>query len=406
MSTDVAQGRRGAAAVFLVVVFVSAVGDEIAAIAVMFHLAETGQSFLVAALLVLQLVPAVLLAPLAGQLLDRRDAGRMLALVSGVQAVVVLAMSAWPNTAVLLGGSTLVGLCAAVSTPAAIVLIPLLAGEAFPTRANGLLEVSRSASTLAGPVIGGVLVASVGVRPALLADAVSFALAAAAIVLIKVRRPVNDDGKVWWTGATDGIKFLARQTELRTVLPIVIITVSASSMVNVALVFFVKGPLQAGATALGVLTAAWGVGALVGAALGSRREFRVPERVVLIGAGVMGVAILAYGLVSVVVLAVVAALAAGAANAYQNMGMRTAVQIRTPNELLGRAHAAAGSIINSFFLVGFVLGGIFAARDPRATFVVAGVVTVVAAAAGLVLMAARRAPAPQDGAAVPQGDRE
>ncbi|MFV0295943.1 MAG: MFS transporter [Cumulibacter sp.] len=396
--TKLVRRSRTAATTFLVAVFVSAVGDEIATIAVLFHLAGDEQSYLVAILLVLQLGPAVLLAPFAGQLLDRRDAGQVLALVSAVQAVLVLAMSAWPNAVALLVLSTLVGVCSAVAVPAVIVLVPVLAGEAFPTRANALLEVSRSASTLVGPVLGGVLVASLGVRTALLVDGVSFAIAAAVIVLIRVRRPVEDEGGLWWKGASDGLRFLADQADLRIVLPILAITVSASSMVNVALVFFVKGPLQAGAAALGVLTAAWGVGALIGAVLGARREWRSPERILLISTSVMGLAILVYGLVNAVLLASTAALIAGAANALQNMGMRTAVHIRTPEKLLGRVHAAAGSIVNSFFLIGYVLGGIFAARYTRATFITAGVVTAAAAAVGILLIRAQQASVPPDGA--------
>ncbi|UCM88679.1 MFS transporter [Streptomyces marincola] len=393
-ATPPGEGRgRTAAAVFLVAVFVSAMGDEIAAIAVLVEIAGSEQSLLVAALLILQIAPAVLLSPLAGSLLDRRDAARVLALASLVQAVVLLAMSAWPSTPGLIAGMAVVGVCAAVATPAVIVLMPLLAGEAFPARANGLLESSRAASTLLGPVIGGVLVAAVGIRVALLVDAVSFLLAACAIALARVHRPVERGEGPWWKGATDGLTFLARQPRLRAVLPVVVFTVSASSMVNVAMVFFVRDALDAGSALLGLLTAAWGAGALAGAALATRREWETPERAVLFGAAGMGLAILLFGAVAVAGVTLVMAFAAGVANAYQNIAMRTSVQVRTPKELLGRAHAAAGSVVNTFFLVGYAIGGVFAASDARATFLVAGAVTVVAACAGLAMGDVRLRPA-------------
>ncbi|MEV0381663.1 MFS transporter [Nonomuraea sp. NPDC050643] len=391
------RGRHSAAnAVFLAAVLVSLVGDEIAAIAVLVKVAGDQVSLLVTALLVLQLAPAVLLAPLAGQLLDRRDAGRVLGGVSLVQAAVVFAMGAWPSTPVLLAGTAVVGVCAAVATPAAIVLMPLLAGQAFPARANALLEFGRSASTLIGPIIGGALVAGAGVRAALYVDAVSFALAGGAILLSRVHRPVPEAGGPWWKGATDGLRFLSGQPSLRAVLPTLIFTVSASSMVSVAMVFFVQGPLGSGGVVLGVLTAAWGTGALAGAALAARREWLVPERAVQVGAAAMGLSILAFGAVALVGVSVVAALLAGAANAYQNVAMRTAVQMRTPEELRGRAHAAAGSVVNSFFLVGYVLGGLFAAAHAQLTFVVAGAVTVAAAGLGLAVGTVRDGRAPAD----------
>ncbi|MER5472477.1 MFS transporter [Streptomyces sp. NPDC002685] len=392
---NVTAHRRATSAILLGAVFVSAVGDEISLIACMVHLAKIQQSLLVAALLLLQLAPAVLLAPLTGQLLDRRNAGRVLALASLFQALVLFAMSTWPNASVLLVGSAAVGIFGAVSAPAAIVLIPVAVGQAFPARANGLLELSRSASTLVGPVVGGALVTAVGIKPALLVDAVSFALAAGAIALARVNRPVEESGQAWWKGATDGLRFLARQGDLRALLPVLIFTVSASAMVNVATVFFVKGPLHSDGTVLGLLTAAWGAGALVGATMASRREWHVPERAVLFAAAAQGLAILLYGAFTVVGVALVMALCSGVANAYQNIAMRTSVQVRAPEELRGRAHAAAGSVVNTFFLVGYAVGGAFAATSPQLTFIVGGAVTLAAGCAGLLREAQRHRKTPE-----------
>ncbi|MGX9225321.1 MFS transporter [Streptomyces albus] len=191
------------------------------------------------------------------------------------------------------------------------------------------------------------------------------------------------------------MRFLSRQSGLRAVLPVVVLTVSAASTVNVAMVFFVTGPLDSTGTVLGVLTAAWGAGALVGAGVAARREWAVPERAVQTGAIALGLAVLVFGAVAVTGVCVVMAVCAGAANAYQNIAMRTCVQLRTPEELRGRAHAAAGSVVNAFFLVGYALGGLSAADHPRATFLVAGLVTALAAGTGLALSAARARRAPE-----------
>lgn len=372
--------------VFLVAITFSALGDEVALIAVLLRLAGNGDSVSVAALLLVQLLPMVVLAPLAGQLLDRRDAGRVLAVVSAVQALVLGAMAAWPTTAVLLAGTAVTAACAAVVTPAVIVLMPIVAGAvagaASPARANALLEVSRNASTIAGPLIGGVLVAVTGVRGALLADAITFLFAAVVVFFGRVRRPVESSGGVWWKGATDGFKYLRRQPSLAALLPVVAITVAASSMINVAAVFFVQGPLKSDGIVFGLVTAAWGAGALIGSVLVARFELRSPERAVLVGAAAMGAAILLYGAVAIVGITVIAALLAGMANSYQNIAMRTSVQNKVPEHLLGRAHAAAGATVNTFFLVGFGISGIFAAAAAQATIVVAGAVTIVAASVG------------------------
>ena len=72
--------RRVRALVLLTAILPSSMGDEVVLVAAVFRLAETGNSLWVTALLVAQIGPLVLLAPLAGVVLDRFDTGRVLVL--------------------------------------------------------------------------------------------------------------------------------------------------------------------------------------------------------------------------------------------------------------------------------------------------------------------------------------
>jgi hypothetical protein len=65
--------RRFGPWVLLIALMVSAAGDEIGVLAMIFRLAEQGQSVAVALVLIAALAPAVLLAPLTGHLVDRLD---------------------------------------------------------------------------------------------------------------------------------------------------------------------------------------------------------------------------------------------------------------------------------------------------------------------------------------------
>jgi len=73
----------------------STIGDEISLITLMFRTAGDDMPFAVPMLLVAQLLPGLLATPLIGRLVDRRDAGRILA------AAAVARPSSASSTAVL-----------------------------------------------------------------------------------------------------------------------------------------------------------------------------------------------------------------------------------------------------------------------------------------------------------------
>jgi MFS family permease len=274
---------------------VSAAGDEIAVLAMIFRMAEQGHSDMVAALLIAQLAPAVLLAPIVGHLVDRHDAGWLLAVASAVQGLALLPVVLVDHMVVLVIGMFVISAVGSVAMPAVLTLLPIIAGEAVPVRANAIVEGGRALATLGGPLLGGFLIAVTGTGIPLVIDAISFFLVAAVLPLLRVHRPVEASSGRWWSGAGEGLRHLARQRSLRTLIIVLPITTSAISMVNVAMVFMVRGPMQSGATVFGMVTAAWGAGSVLGAIVISRFELTRPELTVTVGAMVVGVALWAWG---------------------------------------------------------------------------------------------------------------
>jgi hypothetical protein len=250
--------RRAGAGLLFAALMVSAAGDEIAILTMIFRMAEQGHSDMVAALLIAQLAPAILLAPIVGHLVDRHDAGRLLAIASAVQGLVLLPVVLVDHVLVLVIGMFAISVVGSVAMPAVLTLLPIIADKAVPVRANAVVEGGRALATLGGPLLGGFLIAATGTGIPLVIDAVSFFLVATVLPLLRVHRPIEASTGRRWNGAGEGLRHLARQRSLRTLMVVLPITTSAISMVNVAMVFMVRGPMHSGATVLGVMTAAWG----------------------------------------------------------------------------------------------------------------------------------------------------
>jgi MFS family permease len=377
---DVGDARhRVRAGVLLAALMVSAAGDEIAVLAMVFRMAERGHSGMVAALLIAQIAPAVLLAPIVGHLIDRQEASRLLVVASILQGLLLFVVVADERISVLVAGMFGISAIGSVTTPAVLTLLPIIAGEAVPVRSNAAIEGGRALATLGGPLLGGFLIAATGTRTPLIIDAASFIVVAVVLPLLGVQRPVAKNNGRWWSGAGDGLRHLIRQRSLRPLMLVLPITTSAASMVNVAMVFIVRGPMHAGAAVLGVMTASWGAGAVLGAAGITRFKLSRPELTVTLGATVTGAALLVWGALPLIAVGFIAAILGGIGWSVHNISLRSAVQMHTPPRLHGRAHAGAGAVVNSFFLVGFAVSGVFAFHHAQAVFVIAGAITTVVA---------------------------
>ena len=130
---------------------------------------------------------------------------------------------------------------------------------------NALLGVSFTATVALGPVVGGAVVALLGVPAALILDAASFAFAASALNRglpgVACRRRGRDD----LFGA--GFAHLWRERELR----VLVLAEGAAGVFLAAIVpvelVFVTETLGGTEADFGLVLAAWGAGAVIGSAL-------------------------------------------------------------------------------------------------------------------------------------------
>jgi MFS family permease len=156
------------------------------------------------------------------------------------------------------------------------------AGETGRFSVNGLLGLNTTfALYIAGPVLGGVVVATTGAGYALFFDAAGALVLLAATLLCVPRGTEDRDALRRPEDRQSGWRILRRRPVAARLLVVEFFFNFFYMPIEVALPLYVSGSLHAGASGLGLLWGALGAGAFLGAALVSRLR-NLPQRPLLI----------------------------------------------------------------------------------------------------------------------------
>lgn len=396
----------------------SALGDELALIALTIKVANlTDSGLAVAALLIAGLLPLVLFAPVAGLLVDRYETTETLALSVAAQAALAVGLAFTTSLPLILVLTFLLGAGAAVSSPAVYTLVPVAVGDGRVTEANAYLETGRYIGMVAGPVLAGLLAAGPGARVALLVDALTFLAIGLAAMALRIRRHPEGPGVASRRQGEmrEGFRFIAGDRVLLLAFTAVGAVILFAAMDNVAEVFFARESLNAGDWGFGLLASGWLLGMVAGAVV-IGRTLPTPRLMPswMSAAIVGGVAVTAAALFPVVWFAVAMFVIGGVTNGVQTVAGRSLLVHRTPDRLRGRVFAAYGGLANGMQLAATALAGVIvAAVGGRAALLVGGVGTIVAGTAGFLWYAAlpadtKRSPVvlPESAEITPVGDSE
>ena len=350
-----------------------------------------------------RLLPAAIIAPFAASFGDRVRRERLLLVLALIGAAALGGSAA----AYFAGSRTLVFVSAAfvgvVSTlvrPALQALLPSLAHTAEELiAANGATSTIESVGTLVGPLLAGVLVSVADVGAVFAVAAV--ALLAAAVLLARVRVEGRlDIGPADVRGLVSaGLRSVWHASDARLLVGMVAAQTFIRGCLNVLIVVAAFQVLDAGAGTVGYMTAAIGVGGLLGAV--GAMSLRSGHLAVS-----FGIALVFWG-VPIVLLApkpellgALALLAAvGAANSVEDVAVFTLLQRIVPNEVLAGVLGVLWGLAMGAVAVGSVTApALVAWLGPRGAFVAVGAVLPVLAVAvyrRLVVIDRESAPAPE-----------
>ncbi|MFD1722030.1 MFS transporter [Amnibacterium endophyticum] len=258
----------------------SVLGDRVTMLVIPFAvLGIGGGASGVVVVSVAQFVPFVLLALPAGVLADRFER-RLVMLASdlvrlGVQLVAGVALlTGTASVPLLVGCALLFGAADAFFQPAVTGLLPATVAPRHLQPANALRGMTFSIGSIAGPVVGGGLIALVGTGGAFLFDAATFAASAVTLLLLRPARQQPEPAGEERGSAGGGRRFLADLAagwasvrSRRWVVVLLLAGVAYAVLVLPSIT--VLGPVLSGerfggAAGWAVITAAFGAGALVG----------------------------------------------------------------------------------------------------------------------------------------------
>ncbi|MDQ6709827.1 MAG: MFS transporter [Candidatus Dormibacteraeota bacterium] len=357
---------------------VSSVGDGIALIALILYVKETERSGVaVGALLLAQSLPH-LLGPLAGVIVDRVDLKRLMVLCEVAQAGIYAAIAWWqPPFALLLPVIVVTAILDTTFGPAAGSAVPAIVEASDLRQANAWMGTSLNLQVAVGPVLSGLLVLALGVRGALGANALSFALSAVLLATLP-RRLGSRAGAVARgivAAGSAGLRFAWQQPALRGLLGGTFLIVAFLAVDNVALVFLIRDTLRGNALAYGAVAGAFGVGMLLSSVALSWIRSAPRSTSLLIGGWLLSaITTIATGAAPNVGVAAAAQAAGGVANGIENVASSTLIQEVVPAAMLGRVFglfgtAASGGSALAYALAGFLID----ATSPRLTFIIAGI---------------------------------
>jgi MFS family permease len=265
--------------------------------------------------------------------------------------------------------------------PARSAVIPtLVPTESLPS-AFALWQILIQVGSVVGPALAGLLLAGVGLAAVYAIDVATFLVAIVALSRFPSLPPVGGGTKAGVGSIVEGFRFLRGRQVLQGAF-FVDIDAMVFGLPRALFPALATGLFGGGAGILGLLYAAPGAGALVGALLtGWVDRVRRQGRAVLVAVCVWGLAVAAFGVTPWLPLGLLFLAVAGAADVISAVFRNTILQAATPDALRGRLSATHIAVVTGGPRLGDLEAGAVASlAGPQFSVVSGGVACVVGVA--------------------------
>jgi MFS family permease len=358
---------------------VSYLGRQLTVVAIPYQVFTiTDSSLAVGMIGLVTLLPLVTFSLAGGAIADAMDRRKLLLITQVLSAATSagLALNAgsssprlWPIYVLAALSAGLAG----VDLPARNATIPRMVGRELYPSAAALGQIQFQIGQVAGPALAGLIISQVSLAAAYWIDVVSFGAAVAALLLIAPQPPEGGGTKASLASVVEGLRYVkGRKLLVGTFLidiDAMVFGMPRALFPALGTGFFGGGPLT-----VGLLYAAPGAGALVGALLtgwvgGVRRQ----GRAVIIAVIVWGGAIAAFGLVPWLPLGLFMLALAGAADVVSAVFRNTILQLSVPDGLRGRLSSVHIAVVTGGPQLGDAeAGAVAAVTSPRFSVVSGG----------------------------------
>jgi MFS family permease len=349
----------------------------------------TGSATTLGLIVALQTLPVLLLGPYGGVIADRVDKRRLMVILQiamGIQALVLGVLTVTGAVRLWEIGvlAALLGLNNAFENPARQSFMLEMVGPESLRNAVSLNSVLVNVARVIGPAVAGILIATVGEGVCFLVNAASFVAVVASLVTLdrSAISPSPPSGREPGQ-LREGLRYVRRTPELGVPLVMMAIAGCLAYEFQVTLPVMARQGLHVGATGFGFMTAAMGVGAVVGGLFVAAKGRTGLPTLVAAATG-FGVVLLFSAVAPNLPIELVAlALAGGASISFMSTGNSTLQ--------LGAAPNMRGRVMSLWFVAfqgstpigGPIIGWVMAQAGARAGLGVGGVTCLIVAVFGL-----------------------
>eukprot|EP01037_Dinobryon_pediforme_P005422 gene5422-5476_t len=241
----------------------SMLGSELTVFALILRERGRGATF-VSILMAAGTISLVAMIPLAGWISDRFSTKEIIPFTSTLQAALIISLIYQHNMLLITITIFLSSSCGAIENPAFMALLPTLVKPEDLAKQSGFAQTLYALAGFAAPALGGILVSQTGYKTPFAVDALTFGALAMAPTLLKVNRrsEAADSGEK--IKATDGLKYIFKNSYLRALAILLCAFLFAVGTVSIGNLFLLTKILHASVFIFGLSGAATAIGMICG----------------------------------------------------------------------------------------------------------------------------------------------
>jgi len=360
---------------------------------------STGSTLSTGVVFALYTLPYIFFGPLAGVLIDRFNKRSVMVVADVLRAALVATVpfAASHSLFAVYVLSFAMATAAVFFEPSKLALLPDIVPPGHLMRANSLMATGENLTEILGYTLAGFTLAFVSTTTAFRIDSASFAVSAAALVLMKYRAPLQERGAE--TASTlrhelrEGFRFLRRHRGLFWNTIMIVMSMAGLGAGYPLTFFLAVNVLGGGTRAFGVFEAVIAAGYLVGSIVLAAMATRIRKgHAMILGLATMGLSLAVIALANNTWQACIPLFISGVANSVVAIAVDTYLQEAVPQELRGRVFGVRFTLAQGTYALSVLIGGALAGVfDVRVLFIVAGVLITVPAVAGLFVRDIREA---------------
>jgi DHA3 family macrolide efflux protein-like MFS transporter len=352
---------------------------------------ETGSATVLATSTLVAMLPGVFIGPFAGALIDRWNRRRVMIVADGTVALAtavlvylfaVGAIEVWHVYVIMLIRSV----TGSFHFPAMQASVSLMVPDEHLARVSGMNQMLHGGINIVAPPLGALLLETLPMQGMLSVDIVTASIAITTLLFVAIPQPKRvlangEEGKPsFLQDMRAGLRYVANWRGLQIILLMATMINALFTPAFSLIPLLVKDHFDGGATQLGFMNSAWGVGVVLGGlALGIWGGFKRKIYTSMMGLIGMGLGTMFIGIApaDMFFVAVAAMFVGGVMNPITNGPLFAVLQSKVAPEMQGRVFTlttsgATGASLVSLMLAGpiadtvgvqplYVIGGLFCA---------------------------------------------